>query len=269
MQRLTDDPFAHRLFAEAQEGIAVFDGSGALIAWNTAAKAITGWDESAAAKQDLLTKGAGMIQIREGKWVDLRRSAVATPAGDLRILLFNDASAEFALSEARRALTDAGLIDQVTRLAGRPIALGHLERSVALAKRDRRSVGVLAVGVDIPKVGSDIPMDELMRQLGKRVIAATRTSDLAARTGDSELLVMLTALTSPHDASIVAVRLLLQLSQPYVLGGKERSVTVSVGAASYPTDGDSANAALDAARAAMARARSGGGGFEVATAPIK
>ena len=25
MQRLTDDPFAHRLFAEAQEGIAVFD----------------------------------------------------------------------------------------------------------------------------------------------------------------------------------------------------------------------------------------------------
>jgi diguanylate cyclase (GGDEF)-like protein len=266
MQRLTDDPFAHRLFSEAQEGVAVFDESGALVAWNAAARAITGWDEAAAAKQGLLAKGAGMIEIREGKWVDLRRAAVARAQGDLRILLFADASAQVALTQARRDLTDAGLIDQTTRLAGRPIAIGHLERSVSLAKRDKRAVGVLAIGVDVPKVGGDIPIDELMRQLSKRVIAATRTSDLASRIEESELLIVLTAMASPHDASIVAVRLLLKLSQAYVLGGKERSATVSVGVASFPTDGDSADTALKAARGAMARVRSRGGGFEVASA---
>ena len=269
MERLTDDPFARRLFAEAQEGIAVFDEAGALVAWNAAARAITGWDQAAAEKQDLLGRSAGMMEIRDGKWVDLRRTAVGMSAGELRILLFADASAQVALTEARRHLTEGGLIDHVTRLAGAEIARGHLERSVALGKRDTRAVGVLAIGLDVPKVGEAIPMDELMRELGKRVVAATRTSDLAARFVDAELLIILTALASAHDAAVVAVRLLLQLSKPFVLGGKERSATVSLGVASYPTDGDTADAVLKAARGAMARVRSTGGGYQLATAPMR
>ena len=269
MERLTDDPFARRLFAEAQEGIAVFDDAGVLVAWNAAARAITGWDQDAAEKHDLLGKSGGMVEIRDGKWVDLRRTAVATSTGGLRILLFADASAQVALTEARRHLTAGGLIDHVTRLAGGEIARGHLERSVALAKRDTRAVGVLAIGLDVPKVAETIPMDELMRELGKRVVGATRTSDLAARFVDDELLIILTALATAHDAAVVAVRLLLQLSKPFVLGGKERSATVSVGVASYPTDGDTADAVLKAARGAMARVRSTGGGYQLATAPMR
>jgi len=261
VQRLTDDPFARRLFADAQEGIAMFDESGALIAWNAAARAITGWDEASAAKQDLLTKGAGVLQIREGKWVDLRRSTVATPQGELRLVLFADATANVSLVEARRHLADGGLIDRVTSLAGPQIALGHLERSVALAQRDNRAVGVLAVGIDVPRVAETVPMDELMAQLGKRVIAATRTSDLAARSSESEILIVLTAMANAADAAIVAVRLLLQLSRPYVLQGRERSATISVGVASFPTDADGATLLLDAARAAMGRARNAGGGY--------
>ncbi len=52
---------------------------------------------------------------------------------------------------------------------------------------------------EIPAVGEPVQMDELMRQLGKRVIAATRTSDLAARFGESELLIVLTAMGNPLD----------------------------------------------------------------------
>jgi diguanylate cyclase (GGDEF)-like protein len=264
VQRLSDDPFARRLFADAQEGIAVYDEHGALIAWNGAARAITGWDEAGAATQDLLSKGAGILQIRDGKWVDLRRSTVATPQGELRLILFADATANVSLVEARRQLADSGLIDRVTSLAGPEIAVGHLERSVALAQRDGRSVGVLSVGVDIPRVAEDVPMDEVMGQLGKRVIAATRTSDLAARYSGSELLIVLTAMAHAGDAAVVAVRLLLQLSRPLVLQGRERSVTISVGAASFPTDADGASVLLEAARAAMTRARSAGGGYQLA-----
>ena len=263
MLRLTDDPFARRLFAEAQEGIAVFDAAGTLVAWNAAARAITGWDEMAAAKHDILSKGAGMVEIREGKWVDLRKTTVATAERELRIVLFADASAQVALTEARRQLTESGLIDSVTRLVGPQIALGHLERSISLGRRDKRAVGVMSVGVDLPKIATDVPIDQLMGQLGQRVIASTRTSDLAARFGDNELLIILTAMADPHDAAIVAVRMLLQLSRPYVVGGRERSTTVSVGVASFPSEGESGQAVLDAARAAMQRARSRGGGYEL------
>lgn len=265
MRHLTTDPLALRLFAEAQEGIAVFDQAGALVAWNAAARAITGWDEVAAAKQDLLAKEAGMLEIREGKWVDLRRSTVTTQIGELRILLFADASAQVALTQARRQLTDSGLFDRVTQLAGAKIAVGHLERSLALARRDTRAVGVLSIGVDVPRVAEAVPLDELMAQVGKRVTAATRTSDLAARVGDAELLIVLTAMAHANDAAIVGVRLLLQLSQPYVLQGRARSVTVSVGVSSFPSDGDTADAVLGAARGAMSGVRADGGGYRVAS----
>ena len=267
MRRLTDDPFAQRLFEEAQEGIAVYDEQGQLVAWNAAARAITGWDHAAATTQGLLERGSGMLEIRDGKWVDLRPSSVATPDGRLRLLLFADATAQVALSDARRQLVEGGLVDRVTRLAGAQIALGHLERSVALARRDSRAVGVISIGVAVPRVAEEVPMDELMAQLGKRVIAATRTSDLAARFGGSELLIVLTAMASANDAAIVAVRLLLQLSRPYVLQGRERSATVSMGVASFPTDGDSADLVLHAARAAMTRASAEGGGYKVASTP--
>lgn len=263
---LIRDPLARRLFTDAQEGIAVFDAAGTLVEWNAAARAITGWDEAAAATQDLLGRGPGMLEIRAGKWVDLRRAGLATDAGELRIVLFTDATAQVALTEARRQLTEGGLVDRVTQLAGKEIALGHLDRSVALAQRDSRAVGLLAIDVDIPRVGAEgeLPIDELMRQVADRVIAATRSSDLAARVEESELLIVLTAMADPQDAAVVAVRMLLQLSRLYLLGGRERSATVSLGGASFPTDGDSAEAVLAAARNAMAWARADGGGYRLA-----
>ena len=207
-----------------------------------------------------------MLEIRDGKWVDLRRSSIGLDAGALRILLLTDASAQYALTEARRQLTEDGLMDPVTQLAGPEMLNDHLARSITLARRDERSVGVIALGVDIPRVAEHVPMDELMRQLGKRVLAATRGSDLAARTSERDLAVVLTAMVRPGDAAVVSVRMLLSLSQPYVLAGLERSVTVSVGLASFPMDGDNAEAVLAAASQAMARARADGGGHRIAAA---
>ena len=207
-----------------------------------------------------------MLEIRDGKWVDLRRSSIGLDAGGLRVLLLADASAQYALTEARRQLTEGGLMDRVTQLAGPEMLNDHLARSITLARRDERSVGVIALGVDIPRVAEHVPMDELMRQLGKRVLAATRGSDLAARTSERDLAVVLTAMARPGDAAVVSVRMLLSLSQPYVLAGRERSVTVSVGLASFPMDGDNAEAVLAVASQAMARARADGGGHRIAAA---
>jgi diguanylate cyclase (GGDEF)-like protein len=264
MLELIRDPFARRLFAEAREGVAVFDADGALVAWNAAARAITGWDQAAASTHDLLAIGAGMLEIRAGKWVDVRRSTVDVGSGALQIMLFADSTPQYALSQARRDLTAGGLIDGVTKLAGRDMLMGHLERSISLAERDSRAVGVLSIGIDIPRVAEQVPIDELMHQLGQRVFAAMRGSDLAARVSERELVVVLTAMSDWRDASVVSVRMLLKLSQPYVLVGRERSVTISVGVASFPTHGATATTVLDAAALAMSRVRAGGGGYNIA-----
>ncbi|HKW77542.1 MAG TPA: diguanylate cyclase [Candidatus Limnocylindria bacterium] len=158
------------------------------------------------------------------------------------------------------------VVDGVTQLAVKAIAMGHLERSLALAQRDKRAVGVLSIGADVPRLGDvDPPTDELMKHLAARVKALTRASDLAARYGRAELVIVLTAMGDPNDAAIVAVRLLLELSKPYTLLGRQRSATVCIGAASFPADGAVADALVNAARQAMARARAQGGGYKVAS----
>jgi diguanylate cyclase (GGDEF)-like protein len=264
MPELIRDPFALHFFSAAQEGIAIFADDGSLVAWNAAARAITGWDQAAAASRDLLARDSGMLEIRDGKWVDMRRSTMTVDSRELRVLIFADATAQYALTRARHQLTDGGLIDRASQLVGPEIAAGHIERSISLARRDARAVGVLSIGVDIPRVAEDVPYAELMGQLGKRVLAATRGSDLAARLSERELAIVLTAMANANDVAIVSVRTLLQLSQPYVLGGRERSVTVSLGGASFPTDGETAADILGAAHMAMTSVREQGGGYRLA-----
>ncbi|MDQ2951497.1 MAG: diguanylate cyclase [Chloroflexota bacterium] len=264
MPGIIRDPLARRLFAEAQEGIALFDADGELVGWNAAARAITGWDQAAAGSHDILSLPAGICEIRDGKWVDLRRSTTEVESSTLRIVLFADASAQKALTEARHQLTAGGLMDRVTQFAGPEMLHDHLARSIALARRDERSVGVIALGVDIPRMSEYVPTDELMAQLGKRILASTRGSDLAARMTERDLAVVLTAMARPGDAAVVSVRMLLSLSQPYVLAGRERSVTVSIGVASFPLHGESPESVMAAASRAMTLARADGGGHRIA-----
>ncbi len=140
------------------------------------------------------------------------------------------------------------------------IALGHIQRSVSLATRDERSVGVLSVGVEATGAGAA----QLFRELADRAHRSTRTSDLEVVYARDELLIVLTAMAHAGDAAIVAVRLLLDLSRPYELEGQQRTAKVSIGVASFPTDGVTAQTLVDSARAAMGRARSAGGGYAVA-----
>ena len=59
---------------------------------------------------------------------------------------------------------------------------------------------------------------------------------MAARTAGDEFSVVLTAMGLPGDGSIVAVRLLLALAQPYRVAGETRTIGCSIGVAAYPRD---------------------------------
>lgn len=271
LDRIATADLAKRLLLETRDGVAIIGPAGQLLLWNAAAQAITGWSPSQAAAYVVTAIPDGLSEIREGKWADTRRFEFSVGADRHTALIFSDATTQVELGEAKRKLRDVGLIDPVTGLPGRTLALDHLARSESLARRDGRAVGVLAIIVAAPsEAGADaIPSPDLVRQVARRVATAPRSSDFVAQTGPLDFVVILTAMSTGADSAMVATaRLLLTLSLPFVTGGRERSLSSAIGISHGPEEGVDSATLLDRAQVAMSEARSSGAAYLVWRAPV-
>lgn len=257
-----------------RDGIAIVGPDGTLIFWNAAAGAITGWSSQVIAERNiakLLQIPQALVEIRDGKWVEIRQSTLEADGRSFVIVIFTDATSHVRLKDTRDQLRALGLIDTATNLPGREVAMLHVEQAIAMAKRDKRSVGLLSLKLDRFRQlrdGADghAAADEVIRQFAKRITAFVRASDVPARLADDSFLVVLTALTTSNDAAVVAVRLLLVLAEPFDVVGHARTVHCSIGVAETPRDAADAVTLLGASLAAADRAQVlGGGRFCVAS----
>jgi diguanylate cyclase (GGDEF)-like protein len=262
------------LARETRDGVAIVGPDGELVYWNSSAGAITGWSSIAIAEQNIAKfteTPKTLLEIREGKWVEVRQSPLQVDGQRFTVVLFTDATSQVHLRDTRGQLRSLGLVDSATNLPGRELAMLHVEQAIALARRDKRSVGLLCLKLDRFKqlrdaADGDRTADEVVRQFAKRIMAFVRASDVPARLSDDTFLAVLTALTTINDAKVVAVRLLLVLAEPFDVVGRARSVHCSIGVAEFPRDADDPVALLSASLGAADRAQHlGGGRFCVAS----
>jgi diguanylate cyclase (GGDEF)-like protein len=259
-----------------RDGVAIIGPDSHLIFWNAAAGAITGWSSRAIAERSvarLMQTPQALIEIRDGKWVEIRQSTLDADGRPYTVVIFTDATPQVRLKDTRDQLRALGLIDGATNLPGREVAMLHVEQAMRMAKRDGRSVGLLSLKLDRfrqLREGADghAAADEVVRQFAKRITAFVRASDVPARLSDDSFLVVLSALTTSNDAAVVAVRLLLVLAEPFDVVGHARTVHCSIGVAESPRDADDAVTLLGASLAAADRAQvQGGGRYCVASEP--
>jgi diguanylate cyclase (GGDEF)-like protein len=154
-------------------------------------------------------------------------------------------------------LREVGLIDPLTSLASMPVLRDHLRRSLALAARDERWIGLIWLSLEritVSGIEGQRVSDEVLRQCAARVKGSIRESDLAALFDENTIVIALTAMRAPGDARILAVRLLLDLGPPVLVEGGERSVGVSSGVVTASDRSISIDELLDRARAAAAEA---------------
>lgn len=243
-----------------RDGLAIFDPAGNLVRWNSSARAITGWTPGEAAQRGLAAMPQGVIEIRDGKWADARHLQIDEGTA----VLFTDVTAQVSLRDANQRLDDLALTEAVTGLPNRKLALGQITRAIALAKRDLRPVGLLCIDIDgftrLNHRLGNVAGDQILRQVGERIARSIRGSDSAARTAGDEFSVVLTAMGLPGDGSIVAVRLLLALAQPYRVAGETRTIGCSIGVAAYPKDAGDAAGLFKIANIGVRSAKLAGGG---------
>ena len=105
--------------------------------------------------------------------------------------------------------------------------------------------------------------DAVLIAVAGRLRESIRDVDFLCRIGGDEFVILLPAI-SALDAATVAQRIIDRISEPFDLGQPSLQVGISIGSATTPQDGVTADGLLRAADRAMYRAKSRGKGVFVA-----
>ena len=104
--------------------------------------------------------------------------------------------------------------------------------------------------------------DEVLRQVAARLKTLARDSDLLARFGGDEFLILLQNV-SPEQSLAATERYRRSLAQPFKLHGEAVRLQGSFGIARYPDAGETITELVQCADQAMYRAKAAGSGIEV------
>ena len=156
--------------------------------------------------------------------------------------------------------------DALTGLPNRASFMDHLEHAMVGAKATDGRLALLFIDLDHFKRVNDslshLAGDALLRNVASRISASLRATDVVARFGGDEFMVLLPGLAAngppAAQAEEVAHKLLASIAAPLVAEGRPLSVTPSVGIALYPGDGDTSEELVRHADSAMYLAKAKG-----------
>ena len=152
--------------------------------------------------------------------------------------------------------------DELTGLPNRFLYNQHLAKALSLAERNRTRLAVLFLDLDRFKNINDTfghdEGDKVLRSVSQRFRHTLRESDIVARVGGDEFILLIDQFNEPRDLGDIADKLLFEASQPFEIYGQECQLSASIGIATFPTDGRDAQTLLKNADIAMYRAKNKG-----------
>lgn len=196
----------------------------------------------------------------ESTWMPLNDAAAPMP---VYAVLARDISAR---KKEEDELIRLAYHDPLTGLANRRFFADHLLRTLAYAKRNGLRSAIMCLDIDNFKkindtMGHDVG-DVFLQNFAARTGRILRETDLLARMGGDEFMVLLTDVDSEQGVTTVLSRLFASLRQEWEVGSHRFRATVSVGIAMYPDGGDDYTSLLKSVDIALYQVKhSGGDGF--------
>jgi diguanylate cyclase (GGDEF)-like protein/PAS domain S-box-containing protein len=161
--------------------------------------------------------------------------------------------------------------DELTGLPSRSMFEELLSLSIDRARRHDGSVAVVCLDLDDFRLVNDSlghhHGDDLLRSVANRLRESTRETDLVARRGGDQFLLLLADLEREEhgemDAAIMRAESVVQrihesLGAPFVVAGTELYISASMGISLFPQDGDESGGLLRNAEAAMYQSKKSG-----------
>jgi diguanylate cyclase (GGDEF)-like protein len=172
------------------------------------------------------------------------------------------AAANEALQEKNKELEKVSITDSLTGLYNRKHLMESLDGEVRRSTRYQRHFSLLIIDIDHFKRYNDtyghLAGDEALRRMGVILKKSIRSSDYAARYGGEEFMVFLPEAGAEAGAQM-AERIRCQMAEQEMGSETHRTtVTLSVGVASFPQDGENSETLIRNADMALYEAKKRG-----------
>jgi diguanylate cyclase (GGDEF)-like protein/PAS domain S-box-containing protein len=276
------------VFNQAAIAIALLDADGCFVEVNPAVERLLGYDEArligrpwnAFAPPEDHDNTANMIsalnaQEREtvlieqrfirtdGRvlWAQLTLTRVENPTGAAGLIAMLQDITERRALEAQ--LTWQAYHDPLTNLANRALFRERVDAALANRADTGGHIAVLFLDLDNFKTINDsmghAAGDQLLFEVGRRLLNATRGCDTVARLGGDEFAILIDNVRGHDDGVRVADRVLQSMHAPVLLDGTEVTVGTSIGIV-RDSGKESADEILRNADVAMYNAKQAGKG---------
>ena len=153
------------------------------------------------------------------------------------------------------------LVDTLTQLPNRRALMQHLEAATRRCDRNGASLAVAFIDVDNFKQINDTlghqAGDLALQKVARRLVTAVRGCDEVARIGGDEFIAIIEEVDSYEDCITVIERMVSAVRESCTINNSEVHLSISVGVAIYPKDGN-IQQLISAADTAMYRAKKDG-----------
>jgi diguanylate cyclase (GGDEF)-like protein len=164
----------------------------------------------------------------------------------------------------RKAIKHMALHDSLTGLANRRLFNERLGYTLLQKQRQLRPFALIAIDLDNFKPINDHyghkAGDEVLREIGRRLLGSVRQEDTVARLGGDEFMLILPSTGSKQATLNVANKLKDVLCKPFTYQDKELELSASIGICLYPEHGSDEEELLRSADLSMYQAKKEGKG---------
>ena len=215
----------------------------------------------------------------EGEFINRRKdgaeyaeSAIVAPVRDAAGVITHYLAVKQDVTDRKRAeakIHSLAYFDPLTGLPNRRLLMDRLEQALLAGRRAQAQGALLMLDLDNFKAlndtrGHDVG-DQLLKEVARRLVGCVRQEDTVARLGGDEYVVILENLgrdeaTAAHLAEMIAEKVRIALSQPYVLndGDDHYEATASIGITLFQDGEVSSETLLKQADVALYQAKDAG-----------
>jgi diguanylate cyclase (GGDEF)-like protein/PAS domain S-box-containing protein len=203
----------------------------------------------------------GVFHIRLGTQEEERVAELEAAKEQLALMVAEDMALALANLRLRETLRSQAIRDPLTGLFNRRYLEETLDRELTRVKRQGTPLGMIMMDLDHFKQYNDTfghsAGDELLSALGSLVKSQIREEDIACRYGGEEFLLILPG--TSMEVTLERAEILRQAVQEMHLRYRSlKPITLSLGVAVYPDHGDTGLEIIQAADAALYRAKQAG-----------
>jgi len=180
----------------------------------------------------------------------------------ITIDITDQVKAQHEILEQRDTLKYQAHYDALTKLPNRALFADRLSHLIEMAERNTKQHGLLFIDLDHFKQINDSfghnLGDLVLIEVSKRLKSVIRNTDTLSRIGGDEFTLLLEDVNNERFLTDIISKLMAVMNEPVDINGHSLYVTLSIGAAIYPTNGLNTEDLVKNADSAMYKAKEDG-----------